>query len=368
MVSRFALAAGSLAALLCLGFSASAQSSGTAATPAPTQQAAPPSQTNSQQAPQGGLAPGAAPLHLQDLPPDDHTPTPAEVAEEQRQRALQNALRVAALEARWGPQISTPGVAIALVETGRTKTPDGATQITWQITGSGFRPGEHLSLVRWNLGEPMRTLMGDIVLDSSGHAVCAAPAQPAAPNAPAAPAPAAASAAPGGTAPAKPAAPLPPPCTQTMKADQPVTIQAVAAPGEAIRVALIGADRSNGAATSVVPYPIVNADKGCSLQAILAMKDASLDIIQGNGFPPSSTVKVETTTAGQTQTLNSKTDPNGRMVFAVLPAEHGGTSGETTVRYVGILHTPGEPPAAKPDPACAPVVTIHWGEGTYKPQ
>jgi hypothetical protein len=366
MVSRFALAAGSLAAVLCLGLSASAQSSGTAATPAPTQQSASPTPSASQQAPAGGLAPGAAPLHFQDLPPDAHTPTPAEEAEADRQRAYQSALRVAALEARWGPQISTPGVAIALVETGRTKTPQGTTQLTYRITGSGFQPAEHLSLVRWNLGEPMRTLMSDIVLDAGGHAVCAAPApasaQPAAPSAPAAPSPGAA------PAPAQPAAPPAPPCTQTMKPDQPVEIQAVAAPGEAIRVALIGADRSNGAAASVVPYPIVSSDKGCSLQVVLGMKDAGLDIVQGNGFPASSTIKVETTTAGQTQTLNSKTDTNGRAVFAVLPGQHGETSGETTIRYLGVLHTPGEPAPAKPDPDCTPSITFHWGQGSYQPQ
>lgn len=366
MVSRFVLAAGCLAAVLCFDLSASAQSSGTSATPAPTQQAAPPAQSTPRQAPQGGLAPGAPPLQLQDLPGDQHTPTPAEVAEEQRQRAYQNAIRLAALQARWGPQISTPGVALTMVETGRAKTPEGTTQITWQLTAAGFRPGEHLSLVRWNLGEPMKTLMGDIVIDPSGHAVCAAP--PAAPNAPAAPAPAASSPLQAGATPARPAAPPPPPCTQTMKPDQPVQIQAVAAPGEAIRVALIGTDHSNGAAASVVPFPIVASDHGCSLQVILGIKDAGLDIVQGDGFPANSTIRVETTTAGQTQTLDSKTSPGGRVVFAVLPAEHGGASGETTVRYLGVLHTPGEPAPARPDPVCAPAITFHWGQGTYKPQ
>lgn len=369
MVSRYVLAAGGLAAVFCLGFSASAQSSGTPATPAPTQQGAPP-QATPQQTPQGGLAPGAPPLHLQDLPPDAHTPTPAEAAEEQRQRAYENAIRLAALQARWGPQISTPGVAIALVETGRTKTSEGTTQLTYKITGSGFRPGEHLSLVRWNLGEPMKTLMGDIVLNAGGQAVCAAPApaQSAAPNAPAVPSPNASPAPQTSATPSRPAAPPPPPCTQTMKPDQPVEIQAVAAPGEAIRVALIGADHSNGAAASAVPFPIVASDKGCSLQVVLATKDADLDLVQGAGFPANSTIKVETTTAGQTQTLDSKTNPDGRLVFAVLPAQHGAPSGDTTVRYLGILHTPGEPAPAQPDPNCAPAVTFHWGQGTYKPQ
>lgn len=153
-----------------------------------------------------------------------------------------------------------------------------------------------------------------------------------------------------------------------MKPDQPVEIQAVAAPGEAIRVALIGADRSNGAAASVVPFPIAASDKGCSLEVVLAMKDADLDIVQGAGFPANSTIKVETTTAGQTQTLDSKTNADGRVVFAVLPGQQGAPSGDTTVRYMGILHTPGEPAPATPDPACAPAVTFHWGQGTYKPQ
>ena len=53
---------------------------------------------------------------------------------------------------------------------------------------------------------------------------------------------------------------------------------------EAIRVALVAADKKHGAATSLVPFPIAAEDKGCKLQVIRGMKDEQLVLIVGDGF------------------------------------------------------------------------------------
>src|SRR5580698_1999569 len=83
MVFRSVLAAWSLAA--AFGFSSLAQTS-----PAPAQQSPAPAQSPGQSGPT---------LHLQDLPPDPHTPTPAEAEQQRQQGALNAAMRLATLEA-----------------------------------------------------------------------------------------------------------------------------------------------------------------------------------------------------------------------------------------------------------------------------
>lgn len=343
-----------------------------------TAQSAAPSgagQKVSQQTPQGGVAPGAPPLQLQNLPPEQRTLTPAEQEQVKREQAYRAAMRVANLTARWGPAMSTPGVSVMLVETARAKNAAGATQFTYQIAGSGFRTGEKLNLVRWPLGGGMQTVMGGLVLNAQGIAVCGASAETAPGSSgggqPAAPGVAA------NAAPAPGSAPPPPSCLSTMHPNQPVTIQATAAPGEPIRIALISADRTNGAATQAIPFPIANTDKSCSLQILLGVKDADMVVVEGAGFPPSSTVKIETITGAQDRNLNAKTDPGGKMAMVVLPAVAGQTTGTTTVRYGGVVApvsktAPAVAPPSAPSPAaadsgCSPAVTFSWGQGSYKP-
>lgn len=343
-----------MAAVLCslfLCFSLAAQNPGTPQSGPPSVQTAPP----------GGQPANSTPsLQLHDLPPDSHTLTPAEQAQLQQQEALRMALRLAAVEARWGPEMSTPGMTVTLAETGRTKAPDGSTQLTYHLTASGFSPGERLTLVRWPLGEAAKQLMSGLVLDTKGTVVCGAPAPSA--SAPSAPTLA------GQAAPASPPAP---PCTTTMQPNQPVEIKATVAQGEAIRVALAGDTEKNLAATSMVPFPLENKDQGCRLQVILGVKDAAMVLVEGMGFPPNTGLKVDTTTGGSTRTLHPKTTADGRMVFAVLPEARGQDAGQTTVTFAGVMHYPSletdkNPPA--PDPTCKPSVQFGWGKGAYKAQ
>lgn len=360
MIFRSVLGVCGLAAALTLA--SAAQSTTTPSSPAPAQ----PAGTPQQSAPASGQAPsGASPLQLHDLPPDAHTPTPAELQAQRHQQMMAAAMRVATLQARWGPAMSTPGVSIGLVETNRAKASDGSTQITYQITGTGFAPGEKLSLVRWPLDTHAEAVMNDVGLNAKGIAVCS-PAAAAAESPKAPPASSTTPPTPKGAG----TPPQAPSCTTTMKPDQPLQIQTSAAPGEALRVALIAEDRSNGAATSAVPFPIDNTDKGCKLQVLLGTKDAALVLVEGTGFPPNTSMTFDTITAGQTRPVSTRSNPEGRTVIAVLPPEGSQPSGDTTVRFGGVaptppsLKTPATPPPAAPN--CAPSVTFHWGKDSYK--
>lgn len=288
-------------------------------------------------------------------------------------------MRLATMEAGWGPTMDSPGLSIALAEVKRTKTPDGLTQITYQITGSGFAPGERLLLMRWPLNSEAQTMMGGIQFNAKGVAVCTAPAQATpAPAGAATPDAAARAAAPaGGLSPAPApntgsghtAAAPPPSCTDTMQPQQPVEIAVTAAPGEAIRVALMSEDRKHGAANNAVPFPVENTDKGCNLEVILGMKDAALVLIEGTGFPPNTPLKLDVVTGANTRELHPRAAANGQIVVPLLTGAKGQTSGQTTVRFAGVNHTPSlqtstTPPA--PDSECAPAVSFPWGAGSYK--
>lgn len=351
MVSRNLLAACSLAAAVCfqaaVGLQAGAQAT---AAPAGSGNGAPSS--TSAPAPQS-----TPPLQFHDLPPEPHTLTPAEEEQARQQRVLAAATRIAIEQAHWGPEISTPGLAIRLVETGRTKGPGGTT-ISYQITGTGFAPADRLSLVRWPLNSDYQTVMSGIAFDDKGVAVCAAPAPPAPANLSSAPRPE--------DVPPQPTAPS---CTKSVTAGQPIEIQATAAAGEAIRVALLNGDRKRGAATSAVPFPIADQDKSCRLQILLGTKDAGMVLVEGTGFPPNASMKLDASSWGTNHVLSTKTNGEGRMTVLVLPEVTGHDAGETTVKLAGNSAAPSlensRAPAAA-DPGCDPAVNFHWGKGTYK--
>ena len=344
MHSRTSFAVCSVSALLCLPAAALAQSANPSAPPAQQSQAAP-----------GQTQPAAPGLQLQSLPPDAHTLTPAEQAQERQQQALAVALRLASIQAQWGAGMSTPGLSMSLVEANRTKADNGATQISYHLTASGFTPGDSLSLLEWRLNEQAHKVMSGLTLNPDGLAICAPPpTSPAAPSAP-------------GSAPSAASAPN---CTTTMKPNDPVVITATVATGEPVRAALIDDDRSRGAAATIVPFPLANEDKGCKLQILLGIQDASMVLVEGTGFPPNTPLRLESVTGSKSRTLTPTTNADGKLVVVDLPEANGQASGTTTVRFAGVNHQPtlDETKAAKPDPVCAPAVTFPWGKGTYKPQ
>jgi hypothetical protein len=361
MVSHSVLAACGLAAVF--GLSSLAQSS-SAPAQAPAQ-----------------AQPAAPKLQLQDLPPEPHTPTPAELQQQHDQAVLNAAMRLATMQAHWGPEMDSPGVSIALTETGRTKTAQGTT-ITYQITGSGFTPDEKLMLVRWPLNAEARAVMAGINFDAKGVAVCSdtapaqadsstgassaealaqAAAQARGSSSTPAPAPNAGNAQPGFVP--------PPSCAATMQPQQPVAIQVTAAQGEAVRVALMTVDRKHGAAASTIPFPLANTDKGCKLQVILGMRDAALVLIDGTGFPANTPLKLQASTGDESRELHPRANAEGHIVVPLLSGAKGQTSGETIIKFTGLNRQPTldtSQKAAQPGPDCAPAVSFRWGDGSYK--
>ena len=288
-------------------------------------------------------------LKLEDLPPEPHTPTAEEEAQQQAARQRAQILRIASSQANWGPKASSPGVTLTMKETGRTKAASG-TLITYRLSATGFAPGARLVLLRWPLNAGVTAVMGGIVIDASGNALCGAPAvvlsSPSAPSAET-----------GKTAAeAQAAAPSPAlaatPCTKTMQANVPVEITTTAAQGEAIRLALVSEDRKSGAAASAIPFPLAGEDKGCKLQILLGAKDAELVLIEGDGFKPNMPFTMGAETLGQKENIAAKPDAQGHFVAAMTPYAQGHDSGDTVIYYQS--------------DECTPTVSFHWGKGSYK--
>jgi hypothetical protein len=281
--------------------------------------------------------PSAAPtLQLRDLPPDQHTPTPEELAQQKAAQMRAQLIRIASAQAKWGPAASAQGMALNLKEVNREKTASG-TSITWQLTGVGFTPNMQLTLVRWPLNQNVAPVMSGITVDASGTAICSGtPATPATP------------------APDTKTQPQAPSCTSTTKAGAPVEVTATAAKGEAIRVALVASDQKSGAAVSLVPFPLEGEDKGCKLSVIRGSKDDELVLLKGEGFKQDATYTLGTEAAGVKHPLNVKLTPQGTFIAAMTPWVPNQESGDTVVYYQSAT--------------CTPTVSFHWGKDTYKPE
>lgn len=283
------------------------------------------------------------PLQLHDLPPAEHTPTPQELEQQKAARMRMALTNLARAQVNWGPPDSAKGMALALKETGRTKSAAGATEITYQITGTGFTPDMQLTLLRWPLNENVARVMSGIVMNAEGVAVCGVPAP-----GPTAPTDAA------GTAAAKAASADIPPCIRTMKPGTPVTITTTAAKGEPIRVALVAADNKHGAAVTVVPFPIEGADRGCKISVILGAKEADLVLVEGEGFHNDSTYTIGTESYGEKRPFKIAVNGNGRFIGALTPWVPNHDTGDTVVYYQSST--------------CTPTVSFHWGKDSYKPE
>lgn len=296
--------------------------------------------TPSQTAPAQPAAPPSLQLHS--LPPAAHTPTPQELQQQKVERIRQGLINLARAEASWGPPDSAKGMALALKETGRTKNAAGATEISYQITGTGFTPDMQLTLWRWPLDDKVEQVMSGIVVDGSGTAVCGVPG----------PGPSAPTDAAGASA--KAAEVKVPPCINSMKPGAPIQIEATAAKGEPVRVALVAADHKHGAAVSEIPFPIEGTDRGCKLDVILGSKNAELVLIEGHGFKQDKTFSLGTEVFGQKHPMQASPAVNGSFVAALTPWVPGHEAGDTTVYYTSST--------------CTPTVNFHWGKETYKPE
>jgi hypothetical protein len=201
-------------------------------------------------------------------------------------------------------------------EKSRTKTDQG-TLITYDISAPGLPTDQHYTLITWPLNRGIEPVSSGISLTPDGKLICTGKTQ----------------------ADCKP------------KADPIISVAVQAAKGEPKRFGLISDDQKAKSLGTVVPFPIIGKDAGCSLEVLLGTPDGSVAMVEGSGFAPNTSVPISSDSAGEVVTGVWKVDDKGNLMSSVLPQVRGKTSGDTTILVKG--------------QACSPKVSFHWGKDSY---
>jgi hypothetical protein len=125
-----------------------------------------------------------------------------------------------------------------------------------------------------------------------------------------------------------------------------------AANGEPIRFLLRSKDNKVFVPGTLVPFPIESTDKGCRLEARLAVPEGQAILMYGDGFPPNSEVLVQGDSAGELKEGKHPVDAGGHFQFVELPSVLG--------KDTGILK---ETITTKD---CSVTASIAWGKSSYQ--
>jgi hypothetical protein len=201
-------------------------------------------------------------------------------------------------------------------EKSRKKTDEG-TVLTFDVSAPGLPTDRHYTLVAWPLNRGIEPARSGITLTADGRLTCTGKTQ----------------------------------ADCKAESDPIISIAVTAARGEPKRFALISDDQKEKALGTIVPFPIIGKDAGCTLEVLLGIPDGGIAMVKGNGFEPNSSVPISSDSAGEIVTGVWKVDDKGNLMSSVLPQVRGRTSGETTI----LVKAPG----------CSPKVSFHWGKDSY---
>ncbi|HYL93425.1 MAG TPA: hypothetical protein VEW69_09740 [Alphaproteobacteria bacterium] len=117
--------------------------------------------------------------------------------------------------------------------------------------------------------------------------------------------------------------------------------------GEIFRFALVSEDRQARAFFSVVPAPMIQPDKACSLEAVRLSPHFELVLIRGRGFKPGEDVSIHTQSYQDAHNVPMKADAQGEFNLSITPFVKGRTTGiiDITAKAAG----------------CAPTISFNWG-------
>jgi hypothetical protein len=117
--------------------------------------------------------------------------------------------------------------------------------------------------------------------------------------------------------------------------------------GEIFRQALMSEDNQSRIFFSIVPAPIVQKDKACSLEAVRLSPSFELALIRGKGFTPGEPLSVHTQSYQDIHNVPAKADEHGEFFLYITPSVKGRTNGVIEISAKGA--------------ACSPVISFNWG-------
>src|ERR1051325_4754123 len=117
--------------------------------------------------------------------------------------------------------------------------------------------------------------------------------------------------------------------------------------GEIYRHALISEDHATRIFFSIVPAPMVEQDKTCSLEVVRLSPRFELALIRGKGFTPGELLSFHTQSYQEFHDMQPKVNPQGEFWATLTPFVKGRTMGTTEVVVKG--------------KSCAPTLSFEWG-------
>ena len=236
-------------------------------------------------------------------------------------QGVEGAKKLMAQQLTWEVS-STAGAKLIAKERSRTKGEQG-TVIRYDLVTQGLPRDQHYTLVAWPLNGGITPVEKGISLTEDGRLICTGKAK----------------------ADCVPSSP---------DADPIIDLALTAAKGEPKRFGLISDDQKWKALTTLVSFPDVGTDGGCTLEALRITPEAEAMMIRGKGFPPSSVLPMTSDSAGDMVSGTWQVNDKGELVSLVIPGVRGKTEGQTTVRVKA--------------PECAPQVIFRWGKGSSRPE
>lgn len=213
------------------------------------------------------------------------------------------------LDRAWGPEMTTPGMMLTLVEKERTES-----GVTYNLKAVGAPIGKPFALLSWTLGDPApKKLMFGVAIGADGMVMCGN---------------------------------LEGPCAESQPGDL-VSLHFETEPGEPVRVALMAQDNSAKLLAEEMPLPLVAKQGSCTLRAVLLARDAEVVLVEGSGFPTIEPVTITSVSNGEIRTDSKRTDADGYFLMANLPKIAGVSSGELKMTAWST--------------GCAPTLTVPWG-------
>jgi hypothetical protein len=134
-------------------------------------------------------------------------------------------------------------------------------------------------------------------------------------------------------------------CGDASQKDDPIAFTFDAAKGEPYRLALIAGEQK--VAIVIVPDPILDKNKSCTLSVERLLPHFELAYFSGTGFPPNTEISFDGGSYSEEHTMKAKSDGEGNLQFAMMPAVFGHSNGTTTIKAVGA--------------DCAPSLRFDWG-------
>lgn len=232
------------------------------------------------------------------------------------EQQMELARKLLAQQYAWD-QGATSGVTRLVFKERERKKTDQGTVITYDVSAPGLPTDLHYTLMGWPLNRGVEPIRGGITLTADGRLTCT-----------------------GKT-----------PADCKPDADPIISFSVQAARGEPKRFVLISDDKKAKSLGTIVAFPIIGKDAGCSLEVLLGTPDGQIVMVKGSGFAPNTSVPISSDSAGEVVNGVWKIDEKGNLMSSVFPQVRGKTSGETTI----VVKAPG----------CSPKVTFRWGKDSY---